>query len=247
MKWVQNNVPFILILHMFTAGVLFFIVGVLLIIKYYQRQKPALRYLIASMFSLSISELILATLVILDYLGIEIHKGTINTYFGIFFWYILLALSNAFFVGFITTVFVDDNNQVLIVVTALNAISIGLFLPNISFENILYTKLKAYVLYFIVISILTYSVVIIQSIKSIKENPNRIIKVGYTNILLYEIIITLSFIFHAFSLRQAFYSGNPYNMYVFFTHGLYMIASFLAYLGFVYPDWLKRLVEQEGK
>jgi hypothetical protein len=240
---VQNNVPFLSVIIEPIVAIAISVTGIQLIRKYFQRKNTATLYLALAIICYSLAIWFSATGKILDYYSNVTQEEHSNTDFTIAIAYCFTALANIFSMGFIALIFREENNQLPLVFGTLNGITIGLILSKVSFSNETYDRIFPFLIYHILISTITYTMLIRSSFDEANKTEDKIPKTGFKLIGYYGVFIILVFVFFIFDLVWGMIRGHGFTPFYYIGWSSGAVASFFAYFGYVMPDWLKKRLE----
>ncbi|OLS32677.1 MAG: hypothetical protein HeimAB125_06450 [Candidatus Heimdallarchaeota archaeon AB_125] len=229
-------------------SVMLIIVFILILLKYIQRRKKPVLYLLLTFASFSLASL---TSAIGRWLGYFLGNETIGfTDLSNMTAFLLLALSNCFVVAFVETVFANKGVDFAITFLVINGIVIGMSMEAIIywFSDTQFGLLakKFYIIVLLaIISLVTYIILVVYAFKEAKMNTEKLPKTGFNLIAAYGISVSLLFV--CFALDSVMASlGKGYSPFYYMGWSFAMVGVFLGYLGYIMPGWLKNIIQKSS-
>ncbi len=238
------EVPLSAVIFETFISVMLISVFVLILLKYIQRRKKPVLYLLLTFSSFSLASLISA---IGRWLGYFLGNDTIGyTDLSNISAFLLLAISNCFVIAFVETVFVNKGIDFALPFLVINGVAVGMSIEAIIywFSNKEFGLLanKFYILVLLaIISLVTYIILTFYSFKEAKLNTDKLPRSGFNLIAIYGISVSLLFIFFALDSVMASL-GKGYSPFYYLGWTFAMTGVFLGYLGYIMPSWLKKLI-----
>ena len=226
-------------------SVMLVIVFILILLKYIQRKKKPVLYLLLTFASFSLASLSSA---IGRWLGYFLGNELIGfTDIGNMSAFLLLALSNCFVIAFVEVVFANKGVDFVLPFIAINGIAIGMSLEAIIywFSDTAFGLLakKFYIMILLaIISLVTYIIISVYAFKEAKMNTEKLPKTGFNLIAIYGISVSILFV--SFALDSVMASlGRGYSPFYYIGWSFALLGVFLGYLGYIMPGWLKNFIQ----
>ncbi|RMG28593.1 MAG: hypothetical protein D6732_18785 [Methanobacteriota archaeon] len=237
----RDDIPLMAVLTEFTVAIITFYVTVRVFQKYLERRNKALAYLYLNLFFTSLPVFLLASGKALDYFGSIPRRTQSFTDFTIVISYMLTAIANIFAIGFYNSLFSKDTtiNRRLTFFSILNGMTIGMLINHISFNYGVYAQIAPIILYHVIISTITYGLLIKSSFQVSKKTSDRLGRIGLRLIGLFGLGVILTFVFFALDLITGVITGGGYTIFYYLAWIVVAISAIVAYLGYVMPSWFK--------
>ncbi|MFW9853012.1 MAG: hypothetical protein ACFFDS_08720, partial [Candidatus Thorarchaeota archaeon] len=169
--------------------------------------------------------------------------------------YMFLAVANIFVIMFIDVVFFNKGVEFVLPFGILNGIVIGLLAPQlqkwvVNPEFGLVREQTPILIFYIVISLLSYGLLAFFGFREGVLNTERLPKIGFHLIGFFGVCLVLVFISLAGdpilgALVPAFSQGYSPLYYVGYSFAI--IGTAFGYLGYIMPRWFKNLLTLEDK
>ncbi len=229
-------------------SVMLIIVFILILMKYIQRKKKPVLYLLLTFASFSLASLSSALGRWLGYfLGNEIVA---YTDIGNMSAFLLLAVSNCFVIAFVEIVFANKGVDFVLAFIGINGIAIGMSIEAIIywFSDTSFGLLakKFYIMILLaLISLVTYIIISVYAFKEAKMNTEKLPKTGFNLIAIYGICVSILFV--SFALDSVMASlGKGYSPFYYIGWSFALAGVFLGYLGYIMPGWLKKFIQKRS-
>ncbi|MCY3411883.1 MAG: hypothetical protein INQ03_09665 [Candidatus Heimdallarchaeota archaeon] len=234
----SNTIPILAAIVEPLIGIGMLINGLLIFNKYKQRRSQATLILAFSILAFGIAASISGIGKILHYTAPDDSLNISG--FTIVIAYIFTALANIFAMEFLAQIFREGKSRLSLLFTTANGITIGFLLPNISFADDAYDAILLYLIWHILVSLATYGTLSYYSFKEARVTEQKVPKTGFKMIGWYGISVNLLFIFFVVDLAWGIArAGDGYTPAYYVAWFMGVIASLMAYLGYVMPAWLK--------
>ncbi|MHA2358399.1 MAG: hypothetical protein ACXABK_06495 [Candidatus Heimdallarchaeaceae archaeon] len=246
----QNKIPISAIIFELVLMVLLITITFFLWKKYFERRKRPVLFLGLNFSSFTIAA-------VLDTVGRWIGFFSADSYLDVSYTdlytllsYLFLALANCFIIVFIDEVFFHKGTDFILPFGILNGLVIGLIIKPVQgwFVDPSFGLLRQeieVIIYFAVVSLLTYGILAYFAIREGVLNEERLPKVGFHLIGTYGLCLVIMFLFFAadtFSatILPAFSQG--YSPFFYAGFSLSFVGLGLCYLGYIMPTWFKNLI-----
>ena len=156
--------------------------------------------------------------------------------------YQMTAIANVFIMVFIDEVFLNWGSLLTSITGILNGVTVGTLIIMNDFGEELYSEALPIVIYHAVISLITFGLLAGLAIRESVNSEQQMPKVGFVLIGMYGIFVALVFVLFALDLLMP-ESYSPFYYAAWISAGVGVLCG---YLGYIFPDWLKKLLKLEG-
>jgi len=250
MLW-RNKIPISAVIYELLVVLALIVITFFLWKKYVERKKKPIIYLSLTFSFFSIALLVDTIGRWLGFIIVSIdYLDKSFTDLCSLLSYLFLAIANCFIIAFMDAVFFHKGTDFVLPFSLFNGVVIGMIIPKIvewsadpSFGKLRESTDILY--YYGIISILSYGLLAYFGIREGVLNDDRLPKVGFHLIGTFGVCLILMFVSLAgdtilVANVAAFSQGYSPLYYIGFT--LTAIGLGLGYLGYIMPEWFKKLV-----
>ena len=212
--------------------------------KYFQRKREPLFYLTLSLILYALGVLSTATGKWLQAFlpGVNPETTTYSDPF-ILIAYCFSAAGNMFLFAFIDDIFLERKKRLLMLVTALNAITIGLMIPQISTEKNTYLNALNATIFHAVNSLIVGITLAYLSFREMKKSQEKVARIGFFLIGSFGVLLLMVFAsFGVDLLLIALKISEGYSIFYYLAWLFEALTSLCGYIGYIMPNWFKKLV-----
>ncbi len=214
-------------------------------LKYKKRKNRATLYLFFSFLFYGLGAIITVIFTYIQFFSNV--PGSVVTWanLGISSGYIFTSTSNCFLFAFVNDVFLDWDRIFNYIYAIANGIVIGLIIPHISYSPTTYQEISDYFHLYVLFTIIVYILLIVKSLKESKKSVEKLPKLGFRFIAYYAITIIFVFVFFAIDALLGGVGNiypKGYSPFFYVGWSLVIIAFFFGYLGYVMPQWFRKLI-----
>lgn len=235
----SNGIPILAVIIEPLVALSMLTVSWLLWTKYKQRQDSSILILFLGIFSLSLSVLTSGIGKVFQYYSSYSQAERNISGFTIVIAYSFTVISNGFIILFFKRIFLEENSKFPNVMLFLNGITLGLIIPNISFDEDVYNSILFALIWHIILTFTLYGYLLKLSRKEAKNAAEKIPQKGFNLISRFAISGIAVFLFFIVYLVYGTIRGSGYTPFYYLGWISSGAAAVFAYLGYVMPDWYK--------
>ena len=239
---VRGNVPILAVIIETLVFVGIIILTISAFRKYFERRKQPTLYLSFSFLAYALA--VLSTGIgkwlqfIIEPVGLYFANGTILLA------YVFTALANGFLFAFVNAVFLNWGSITVVIIGLLNGATAGIFVTTINFQVENYDQTLPLLIYHVVNTMLVMGFLMVSSFREVRKNTQQMPKVGFTLIGLYGVFILMVFVLFALDIFLPEVTGSDGYTPAYYAAWISAgIGVLCGYLGYIFPDWLKKFLK----
>jgi len=158
--------------------------------------------------------------------------------------YCLTAIAMVFLMVFVDLVFLEVGPWFIASVSIINGITLGMMFMKINFSiEGAYDAALNVVIYHALVTLAFVLLLAILSFREARQNKEKLPKIGFTFIGLYGVLVSMVFVLFAVDIVIGVALGDAYTPFYYFAWISAGIGSLFGYVGYIMPDWFKKLIK----
>lgn len=247
--------PLITIIIGFIVGVFAIAIDILLLRKYQQRKKSATLTLSAGIFSFGLAAIILAVFTLLTEL--KVSKFGLN-FVGINLGYLFTMIADIAIFNFTLQIFAPRDKWIKLVYSILGGVIVGLILPDViplssgGFEDeellrqIIESETNLWkLIILLVLTFIAFTTLLVFALRETRKADLTWEKRGFQFIAIFAFVGILVYLFLVLDSVLDQLLPEKTQILYHIGLGLTVIDFIFAYLGYIYPPWLRNLFREK--
>ncbi|MCE7733983.1 MAG: hypothetical protein GPJ54_03835 [Candidatus Heimdallarchaeota archaeon] len=235
----SNGIPILAVIIEPLVALSMLTISWLLWTKYKQRQDTSILILFLGILSLSLSVTISGIGKAIQYYSSYTQEEKNISGFTIVIAYCFTIMSNGFVIIFFKRIFLGEKSRFAYVMLFLNGITLGLVIPNISFDEAVYDSILLALIWHIFLTFTLYGYLLRLSREEARNAEDKIPKTGFKLISRFAIAAIAVFLFFIIDLVYGQIRDKGYTPFYYLGWISSGVAAYFAYLGYVMPEWYK--------